>query len=180
MWSGEWPALLRACFFGDVSPCSRVSAAVPPNAPSKLSQFDRPGGDFRVHGGVGRRRIVFAGRRARTCGGRALSFNYLDRYRPARFCWLEEQRAPAHPGQLLASSVLARAPSLSNAQLAPIENLSISPGLPGDYRSFELKSGDGDDYCKEACLHRPTKCGLDLCASRDICRKILARFLKKK
>ena len=60
----------------------------------------------------------------------------------------EEQRAGAHRRTIAASPACA-APAWSNRATARSKPRSTAFG--GDYRNFELKSGEGDEACKAAC-----------------------------
>jgi len=121
--------LLRACFV-----TLAFSAPLPLRARRKLRQF-RPSGRrlSEFTGGVGRSGGLCAGMRARPAVP-GLELQLPDRYRRRRGLLAEEQRAPAHPGQIAASRACA-APAWSNRAMARSKPRSTGPAATMQFRT---------------------------------------------
>ena len=83
--------------------------------------------------------------RDRRC--RAWSFNYPTDAAGGAVCWLKNTVPPRTEDNCCVSGV--RGAGVVEPRNGAIETSIDRSG--GDYRSFELKSGDGDEACKAAC-----------------------------
>jgi hypothetical protein len=125
-----------------------LGAAVLPVRPAQAqANFDRPGGDYVsapvISGDPADCALVCE--RDRRC--RAWSFNYPTDITSGAVCWLK-------------SSVPARVQSnccvsgVRGAGVVEPRNGAVETSIDrfgGDYKSFDLKSSEGDDACKAAC-----------------------------
>src|ERR1700743_3856235 len=135
--------LLRACLVLSVL---SVAIAFTPPAQAQAN-FDRPGSDYQssqVASGDPME-CALACERDRRC--RSWSFAYPTEIAGSAMCWLK-------------NSVPARVPdssSISGARCAggvEPHNRGVETSIDragGDYRSFDLKSGEGDEACRLAC-----------------------------
>ena len=139
----EIDRLLRAC----VVALAFLAAAVSARPALAQANFDRPGGDYVsapvISGDPADCALVCE--RDRRC--RAWSFNYPTDITSGAVCWLK-------------SSVPARVQSnccvsgVRGAGVVEPRNGAIETSIDrfgGDYRSFDLKSSEGDEACKAAC-----------------------------
>jgi len=135
--------LLRACLVVSVFSVA-IALARPAHA---QANFDRPGGDYQSSPVASGDPMdcALACERDRRC--RAWSFSYPTEIAGSAMCWLK-------------SSVPARVPDKSSisgvrgAGVVEPHSGAIEPSIDragGDYRSFDLKSGEGDEACKLAC-----------------------------
>ena len=102
--------------------------------------------------------------RDRRC--RAWSFNYPTDIAGGAVCWLKNS-VPARVRDNCCVS------GVRGAGVVEPRNGAIETSIDrfgGDYRNFELKSGEGDEACKAACTERQQMPGLDLCAA-GLCRQ---------
>ena len=111
------------------------------------ANFDRPGADYA-------RSTILSGdpadcamvcERDRRC--RAWTFAYPKTTEDTAQCWLKNAVPPRLPNSCCVSGVRGAGvlePRSSNAEAA-IDRFG------GDYRSFDLKRGEGDEACKAAC-----------------------------
>jgi PAN domain len=140
MWGGR---LLRACLVALV-----FSAAVAATRPAQAqANFDRPGGDYQsspvASGDPADCALVCE--RDRHC--RAWSFNYPTDIAADAVCWLKSNV----PARIQNSCCVS---GVRGAGVVEPRNGATEPSIDrvgGDYRSFEIKGGDGDDICKAAC-----------------------------
>ena len=109
--------------------------------------FDRPGGDYMsvpiISGDPAE--CALACERDRRC--RAWSFNYPTDPAIGGVCWLKSNVPARVSNPCCVSGV--RGAGVVEPRIGPEETAIDRPG--GDYKSFELKAGDGDDACKAAC-----------------------------
>ena len=135
--------LLRAC----VVALAFLAAAISARPALAQANFDRPGGDYVsapvISGDPADCALVCE--RDRRC--RAWSFNYPTDITSGAVCWLK-------------SSVPARVQSnccvsgVHGAGVVEPRNGAVETSIDrfgGDYKSFDLKSSEGDDACKAAC-----------------------------
>jgi hypothetical protein len=136
--------LLRACL---VTLVFLASASVAPPAQAQAN-FDRPGSDYQ-------RSPVSSGdpadcalvcERDRHC--RAWSFNYPTDVIGGAVCWLKNSVPARIQDSCCVSGV--RGAGVVEPRNGAVET-SIDR-LGGDYRNFEIKSGEGDEPCKAACV----------------------------
>src|SRR5260221_12956410 len=138
--------LLRACLV-----ISAVLAAANAARPAQAqANFDRPGGDYL-------RSPVPSGdpadcalvcERDRRC--RAWSFNYPTDVAGGAVCWLKSNVPARVQDNCCVSGV--RGAGVVEPRNGAAETSIDRAG--GDYRSFELQSGDSDDECQAACNGR--------------------------
>ncbi len=117
------------------------------------TNFDRPGGDYMsapVESGDPADCALMC-ERDRRC--RAWSFNYPTYSDTGAVCWLKNTVPARVPDNCCVSGV--RGAGVVEPRTRAIETSIDRPG--GDYKTFELKSGDGDEVCKAACTAE-TKC----------------------
>src|ERR1700710_1454804 len=140
MWNSR---LLRACLITLV-----VGAATATREAQAQANFDRPGGDYT-------RSPLPSGdpadcaltcERDRRC--RAWSFNYPTDVTGSAVCWLKNS-VPARTEEICCVSG-ARGGGVVEPRSSATETSIDRFG--GDSRNFELKSGDGDEACKAACV----------------------------
>jgi hypothetical protein len=135
--------LLRACMVA----LAFLAAAASARPALAQANFDRPGGDYVnapvISGDPADCALVCE--RDRRC--RAWSFNYPTDITSGAVCWLK-------------SSVPARVQSnccvsgVRGAGVVEPRNGAVETSIDrfgGDYKSFDLKSSEGDDACKAAC-----------------------------
>lgn len=140
MWRGR---LLRAWLA--ISAFLAVVAATPPA--QAQANFDRPGSDYHsspVPSGDPAD-CALACERDRRC--RAWSFNYPTDVAAGAVCWLKNSVPARIPDNCCVSGV-------RGAGVVEPRNKAIETAIDrfgGDYRNFELKSGEGDEACKAAC-----------------------------
>jgi PAN domain len=140
MWGGR---LLRACVV-TLAFSAAVAAARPAHA---QANFDRPGGDYQnspvPSGDPADCALVCE--RDRRC--RAWSFNYPSGGAGGAVCWLKSN-VPARTQDTCCIS------GVRGAGVVEPKNGAVETSIDrfgGDYRSFGLKSGEGDEACKAAC-----------------------------
>lgn len=135
--------LLRACMVA----LAFLAASMSARPALAQANFDRPGGDYVsapvISGDPADCALVCE--RDRRC--RAWSFNYPTDITSGAVCWLK-------------SSVPARVQSnccvsgVRGAGVVEPRNGAVETSIDrfgGDYKSFDLKSSEGDDACKAAC-----------------------------
>jgi PAN domain len=162
--------LLRAC----VVMLAFLAAAVCARPALAQANFDRPGGDYLsspvISGDPAECALVCE--RDRRC--RAWTFSYPTDLAKGAVCWLK-------------SNVPARVQSdccvtgVRGAGVVERRNEAIETSIDrfgGDYKSFDLKSGDGDDACKAACA-ADNKCRAWTYARPGYAGKEAHCFLKK-
>lgn len=141
MWGGRLP---RACLV-----TLALSAATLATRPAQAqANFDRPGSDYQ-------RSLVASGdpadcalicERDRHC--RAWSFNYPTDVAGGAVCWLKNSVPARIQDNCCVSGV-------RGAGVVEPLNRSIETSIDrfgGDYRNFDLKSGESDEACKAACV----------------------------
>jgi hypothetical protein len=140
MWGGR---LLRACLVTS----ALLAAALAPRPALAQANFDRPGGDYQSS-------LVPSGdpadcalicERDRRC--RAWSFNYPTDVAGGAVCWLKNNVPARVQDNCCVSGV--RGAGVVEPRNGAVETSIDRFG--GDFRSFELKSGEGDEDCKAAC-----------------------------
>src|SRR5258706_271948 len=140
IWSGR---LFRACLWA-----LALSAAVAATRPAQAqANFDRPGGDYQsspVESGDPADCALVC-ERDRRC--RAWSFNYPTDIAGGAVCWLKSNVPQRTQDNCCVSGV--RGAGVVEPRNGALETSIDRAG--GDYRSFELTSGDGDDDSKAAC-----------------------------
>ena len=162
--------LLRACMVT----LAFLAAAVSARPALAQANFDRPGGDYLsapvTSGDPAECALVCE--RDRRC--RAWTFSYPTDLANRAVCWLK-------------SNVPARVQSdccvtgVRGAGVVERRNETIETSIDrfgGDYKSFDLKSSDGDDACKAACA-ADNKCRAWTYARPGYAGKEAHCFLKK-
>ena len=111
------------------------------------ANFDRPGGDYLsapvVSGDPAD--CALACERDRRC--RAWTFSYPTDITSGAVCWLKSNVPQRVPETCCVSGV--RGAGVVEPRNGAVETSIDRAG--GDYKGFELKSGEGDDLCKAAC-----------------------------
>jgi hypothetical protein len=133
--------LLRACLVA----CLAAAGFVRPAAAQ--ANFDRPGGDYTsapIESGDPTDCALLC-EHDRRC--RAWSFNYPTVIESRAVCWLKSSVPPRVPDNCCVSGV--RGAGVVEPRIGPEETGIDRPG--GDYKGFDVKSGDGEDACKAAC-----------------------------
>jgi len=140
MWGGR---LLRA-WLVTLAVLAAVTAARPAQA---QANFDRPGSDYMSSpvpsGDPADCALVCE--RDRRC--RAWSFNYPNDAAGGAVCWLKNSVPPRVQDDCCITGV--RGAGVVEPRSKGIETSIDRFG--GDYRNFDLKSGEGDEACKAAC-----------------------------
>jgi PAN domain len=145
MWGGR---LLRACVTTLVFAVAAIAVADLATRPAQAqANFDRPGGDYQNSPVASGDPVdcALVCERDRRC--RAWSFNYPTDVASGAVCWLKNNVPPRVADECCVSGV-------RGAGVVEPRNTAIETSIDrfgGDYRSFELKSGDGDEACKSAC-----------------------------
>ena len=109
--------------------------------------YDRRGGDylkFEIKTGDP---AICAARCERDSRCRAWAFSYPRTENSAAICWLKNKVTPRTEATCCVSGV--RGAGVIEPTRGPVEYSIDRVG--GDYRSFDLKSGEGDEACKLAC-----------------------------
>jgi hypothetical protein len=135
--------LLRACLV-----TSALLLAITITRPAHAqANFDRPGGDYQnspvISGDPADCALVCE--RDRRC--RAWSFNYPTDIGSNAVCWLKN----SVPARVEDSCCVS---GVRGAGVVEPRNSAIETSIDrfgGDYRNFDLKSGEGDEACKTAC-----------------------------
>ena len=167
MWKGR---LLSAWFVA-----LAVSAAATATRPAQAqANFDRPGGDYSSSLVASRdpADCALVCERDRRC--RAWSFNYPTDVAGGAVCWLKSN-VPARTQDNCCVSGVRGAGVVEPRNSA--EEISIDR-VGGDYRNFDLKSSDGDEACKAACVG-DNKCRAWTYARPGYVGKDARCFLKK-
>jgi len=118
------------------------------NQGTTQTNFDRPGGDYLnapVPSGDPADCALLC-ERDRHC--HAWSFNYPNDATPGAVCWLKNTVPPRVQNDCCVSGV-------RGAGVVEPRNRSVETSIDragGDYRSFELKSDEGDEACHAACV----------------------------
>ncbi|MGA7804328.1 PAN domain-containing protein [Bradyrhizobium sp.] len=121
-----------------------IAAARPAHA---QTNYDRPGGDYMkapIESGDPQDCALLCERDHRC---RAWSFNYPTDPAVGAVCWLKNTVPPRVEDNCCVSGV-------RGAGVVELRNGAIETSIDragGDYRSFELKKGEGDEACKAAC-----------------------------
>ncbi len=135
--------LLRACLVT----LAFLAAGTVTQPAQAQANFDRPGSDYQSSpvpsGDPADCALVCE--RDRRC--RAWSFNYPTDVAGGAVCWLKSTVPARTQGNCCVSGV--RGAGVVEPR-SGAEEISIDR-FGGDYRNFELKSGEGDDACKAAC-----------------------------
>jgi hypothetical protein len=167
MWSGR---LLGACLVA----LAFAAAATATRPAQAQANFDRPGGDYQsspvASGDPADCALVCE--RDRRC--RAWSFNYPTDIAGGAVCWLKSNVPARTQDNCCVSGV--RGAGVVEPRNGGTETSIDRFG--GDYRNFELKSGDGDDECKAACT-ADNKCRAWTYARPGYAGKAAHCFLKK-
>ncbi|HEY3790610.1 MAG TPA: PAN domain-containing protein [Bradyrhizobium sp.] len=135
--------LLRACLVTSVFLLA-IHAARPAQA---QTNFDRPGGDYQnspVTSGDPAD-CALACERDRRC--HAWTFSYPTDIASSAVCWLKSSVPARVPDSCCVSGV--RGAGVVEPRNNAVESSIDRPG--GDYRSLELKKGEGDEACKATC-----------------------------
>jgi hypothetical protein len=162
--------LLRACLVT----LALLAAAVAPRPALAQANFDRPGGDYQsgpVSSGDPADCALVC-ERDRRC--RAWSFNYPTDSAGGAVCWLKSN-VPARTADNCCVS------GVRGAGVVEPRNTTIETSIDrfgGDFRNFELKSGEGDEDCKAACT-ADNKCRAWTYARPGYAGKDAHCFLKK-
>jgi hypothetical protein len=153
-----------------------VSAVAATGIASALAQsgYDRPGGDFANATVVNGDPAVCASRCERESRCRAWSFSYPTASGAPAMCWLKREVVPRVPATCCVSGV--RGAGVVEPRNGAVETSIDRFG--GDYRSFGLKSGEGDEACKTACTD-DNKCRAWTYARPGYVGKEAHCFLKK-
>jgi PAN domain len=141
MWGGRLPG---ACL---VTLVLLAATAGVMRAAHAQTNFDRPGADYMssvVPSGDPAECALLC-ERDRRC--RAWSFNYPSDTSHSAICWLKSSVPPRAKDDCCVSGV--RGAGVVEPRNGGIETSIDRYG--GDYRSFELKRGEGDEICKAAC-----------------------------
>ena len=162
--------LLRAC----VVTLAFLAAAVCARPALAQANFDRPGGDYLsapvTSGDPAECALVCE--RDRRC--RAWTFSYPTDLANRAVCWLKSNVPPRVPSDCCVTGV-------RGAGVVERRNEAIETSIDrfgGDYKSFDLKSGDGEDACKAACA-ADNKCRAWTYARPGYAGKEAHCFLKK-
>jgi len=140
MWSSR---LFRAC----LTAFALLASAAITHPAQAQSNFDRPGGDYlgspSLSGDPAECAMVCE--RDKRC--RAWSFVYPDDRSVNAVCWLKNTVPPRVESYCCVSGVRGAGviEPRSEGKESSIDRFG------GDYRNFELKSGEGEDNCKAAC-----------------------------
>ena len=162
--------LLRACLVT----LALLASVTATRLAQAQANFDRPGGDYLsspVPSGDPAD-CALQCERDRRC--RAWSFNYPTDIAGGAICWLKSNVPPRTQDNCCISGV--RGAGVVEPRNGETETSIDRFG--GDYRSFELKSGDGDDECKAACT-ADNKCRAWTFARPGYAGKAAHCFLKK-
>ena len=162
--------LLRAC----VVMLAFLAAAVSARPALAQANFDRPGGDYLsapvTSGDPAECALVCE--RDRRC--RAWTFSYPTDLANRAVCWLKSNVPARVQSDCCVSGV-------RGAGVVERRNETIETSIDrfgGDYKSFDLKSSDGDDACKAACA-ADNKCRAWTYARPGYAGKEAHCFLKK-
>jgi hypothetical protein len=140
MWSGR---LFRAC----LAAFALLAATAVMQPAQAQTNFDRPGGDYQgtpsLSGDPAECAMVCE--RDKKC--RAWSFVYPNDRADNAVCWLKNTVPSRVESFCCVSGV--RGAGVIEPRNAATE--SSTDRFGGDYRNFQLKSGEGDDACKAAC-----------------------------
>jgi hypothetical protein len=162
--------LLRAC----VMVFAFSAAAMAMQSAQAQTNFDRPGGDYQSSpvpsGDPADCALVCE--RDRRC--RAWSFNYPSDTAGSALCWLKNSVPARTEDNCCVSGV--RGAGVVEPRNGAVETSIDRFG--GDYRSFELKTSEGDEACKAACAN-DNKCRAWTYARRGYVGKDAHCFLKK-
>jgi hypothetical protein len=162
--------LLRAC----VMVFAFSAAAMATQSAQAQTNFDRPGGDYQSSpvpsGDPADCALVCE--RDRRC--RAWSFNYPSDTAGSALCWLKNSVPARTEDNCCVSGV--RGAGVVEPRNGAVETSIDRFG--GDYRSFELKTSEGDEACKAACAN-DNKCRAWTYARRGYVGKDAHCFLKK-
>jgi PAN domain len=167
MWGGR---LLKACLVVFAF-AAAGTAARPAHA---QANFDRPGGDYQsspVPSGDPADCALVCERDKRC---RAWSFNYPTDINSNAVCWLKSSVPVRTEDNCCVSGV-------RGAGVVELRNGAIETSIDrygGDYHSFGLKSGEGDEACKAACTD-DNKCRAWTYARPGYVGKEAHCFLKK-
>ena len=139
----EIDRLLRAC----VVALAFLAAAVSARPEQAQANFDRPGSDYVsapvISGDPADCALVCE--RDRRC--RAWSFNYPTDITSGAVCWLKN----SVPARVQSNCCVS---GVRGAGVVEPRNGAVETSIDrfgGDYKSFDLKSSEGDDACKAAC-----------------------------
>src|SRR6185437_7821449 len=138
------------------------------------SNFDRPGGDYLnspVTSGDPADCALLC-ERDRRC--RAWTFSYPTDITAGAVCWLKNVVPPRMQDDCCVSGV--RGAGVVEPRNGAVETSIDRFG--GDYKSFDLKRGDGDEICKAACI-ADNKCRAWTYARPGYAGKEAHCFLKK-
>jgi len=162
--------LLRACLVM----LAFLAAAVSARPALAQANFDRPGGDYLsapvTSGDPAECALVCE--RDRRC--RAWTFSYPTDLANRAVCWLKSNVPARVQSDCCVSGV-------RGAGVVERRNDAIETSIDrfgGDYKSFDLKRGDGDDACKAACA-ADNKCRAWTYARPGYAGKEAQCFLKK-
>jgi hypothetical protein len=149
-------------------------AAVTAASPSFAQNFDRPGGDYMsaLIPSADPADCALLCERDRRC--RAWSFNYPNDTTPHALCWLKNTVPPLVADDCCVSGV-------RGAGVVETRNRSVETSIDragGDYRSFEMKSSEGEEACRAACT-ADNKCRAWTYARPSYVGKAAHCFLKK-
>lgn len=138
----RWATLVRAWVSVLALLAAVVTSAILPLPPADAQAgFDRPGGDYSsapVSSGDPTDCALLC-EHDRRC--RAWSFNYPTVMDSAAVCWLKSSVPPRIPDNCCVSGV--RGAGVVEIRNGAVETAIDRPG--GDYRSFEIKSGEGKE-----------------------------------
>src|ERR1700722_6119340 len=140
MWGGR---LLRACLVTSALLGSAITAQ-PAHA---QANFNRPGGDYQNSPVPSGDPVDCARTSERDRHCRAWSFNYPTEMEGSAICWLKNSVPARVADDCCVSGV--RGAGVVEPRNGAVETSIDRAG--GDYRSFELKRGEGDEVCKAAC-----------------------------
>ena len=150
------------------------ATAIPSRPALAQANFDRPGGDYQsspvASGDPAECALVCE--RDRRC--RAWSFNYPTDPAIGAVCWLKSTVPSRVQDDCCITGV--RGAGVVEPRSGGIETAIDRAG--GDYKSFDIKSGDGDDACKAACT-ADNKCRAWTYARPGYVGKEAHCFLKK-
>jgi hypothetical protein len=143
---GAWVILLVGFVLAGLT-LAGLATAFGARSARAQANFDRPGGDYLsapvVSGDPAD--CALACERDRRC--RAWTFSYPTDITSGAVCWLKGNVPPRVPESCCVSGV--RGAGVVEPRNGAVETSIDRAG--GDYKNFELKSGDGDDICKAAC-----------------------------
>ena len=136
--------------------------------------FDRPGGDYASAAVPSGDPAVCAARCEHDKSCRSWSFSYPSASGEQAMCWLKREVVPRAKASCCVSGV--RGAGVVEPRTGALETSIDRPG--GDYKSFDIKNGEGEEECRAACT-ADNKCRAWTFARSGYVGKEAHCFLKK-